>query len=119
MMAAEETRLLIAGEQVEGDGQKLEVENPATEEIIATVGAASEEQCSAAVAAALEAQRDWERTPAVERGEMLHEVATSLRDRTEELAVAMTAEGGKPLIENRDEVGWTAAAFDYYAEIGR
>ena len=31
----------------------------------------------------------------------------------------MTAEGGKPLIENSDEVGWTAAAFDYYAEIGR
>ena len=31
----------------------------------------------------------------------------------------MTAEGGKPLIENRDELEWTAAAFDYYAEIGR
>ena len=31
----------------------------------------------------------------------------------------MTLEGGKPLIENSDEVGWTAAAFDYYAEIGR
>ena len=31
----------------------------------------------------------------------------------------MTAEGGKPLVENRDELDWTAAAFDYYAEIGR
>jgi betaine-aldehyde dehydrogenase len=31
----------------------------------------------------------------------------------------MTLEGGKPLIENSDEVGWTAAAFDYYAELGR
>ena len=31
----------------------------------------------------------------------------------------MTAEGGKPLLENRDELEWTAAAFDYYAEIGR
>ncbi len=31
----------------------------------------------------------------------------------------MTREGGKPLIENRDEIGWSAAAFDYYAEIGR
>jgi acyl-CoA reductase-like NAD-dependent aldehyde dehydrogenase len=31
----------------------------------------------------------------------------------------MTLEGGKPLIENSDEVGWTAAAFDYYAEMGR
>ena len=31
----------------------------------------------------------------------------------------MTKEGGKPLVENSDEVGWTAAAFDYYAEMGR
>jgi acyl-CoA reductase-like NAD-dependent aldehyde dehydrogenase len=50
---------------------------------------------------------------------MLHEVAARLRARTDELAEAMTLEGGKPLIENSDEVGWTAAAFDYYAEMGR
>jgi acyl-CoA reductase-like NAD-dependent aldehyde dehydrogenase len=31
----------------------------------------------------------------------------------------MTREGGKPLVENADEVGWTAAAVDYYAETGR
>ena len=31
----------------------------------------------------------------------------------------MTREGGKPLVENSDEIGWTAAAFDYYAEMGR
>ena len=50
---------------------------------------------------------------------MLHEVATRLRAQAEELAHTMTLEGGKPLVENRDEVGWTAAAFDYYAELGR
>ena len=50
---------------------------------------------------------------------MLHEVASRLRARSDELAEVMTLEGGKPLIENSDEVGWTAAAFDYYAEIGR
>ena len=50
---------------------------------------------------------------------MLHEVAARLRARTDELARVMTLEGGKPLLENSDEVGWTAAAFDYYAEIGR
>jgi acyl-CoA reductase-like NAD-dependent aldehyde dehydrogenase len=118
-MAEVETRLLIGGEQVAGDGDALEVENPATEEILARVGTPSAEQVDAAIATAAEAQRGWERTPAVERGEMLHEVAASLRERTDMLAELMTAEGGKPLIENRDEVGWTAAAFDYYAEIGR
>ena len=42
---------------------------------MATVGAASPEQLAAAVAAAGEAARGWQRTPAIERGEMLHEVA--------------------------------------------
>ncbi|MGH2981258.1 MAG: aldehyde dehydrogenase family protein, partial [Solirubrobacterales bacterium] len=118
-MAEPETRLLIGGEQVAGDGEPLAVENPATEETIATVGLPSPEQADAAIAAASDAARDWGRTPAVERGEMLHEVATRMRALTDELARAMTLEGGKPLIENSDEVGWTAAAFDYYAEIGR
>jgi betaine-aldehyde dehydrogenase len=31
----------------------------------------------------------------------------------------MTHEGGKPYIENHDEVEWTAACFDYYGEIAR
>jgi acyl-CoA reductase-like NAD-dependent aldehyde dehydrogenase len=114
-----ETRHLIAGEQVPGDGEPLEVENPATEETIATVGLPSGEQIGAAIAAAAEARSAWARTPAIERGELLHEVAARLRARTDELAEAMTREGGKPLIENSDEVGWTVAAFDYYAEIGR
>ena len=42
-----------------------------------------------------------------------------MRARTDEIARVMTLEGGKPLIENSDEVGWTASAFDYYAEMGR
>jgi betaine-aldehyde dehydrogenase len=116
---APETRLLIAGEQVAGDGEVLEVENPTTEEAFATVATPSGEQVDAAVRAAREAQRGWERTPAVERAELLHEVATRLRSSADELAELMTREGGKPVIENSDEVGWTAAAFDYYAEIGR
>jgi acyl-CoA reductase-like NAD-dependent aldehyde dehydrogenase len=114
-----ETRLLIGGEQVAGDGPALDVENPATEEIVASVGTASPEQLDAAIAAARETSRGWASTPAVERAEMLHEVATRMRAMTDELARVLTAEGGKPLIENSDEVGWTAAAFDYYAEMGR
>jgi betaine-aldehyde dehydrogenase len=111
--------LLIGGEQVGGEGEPLEVENPYTEETIASVRQPSAEQVDAAIAAAREAARGWASTPAVERGELLHEVATRLRARTDELARLMTLEGGKPLIENSDEVGWTAAAFDYYAEMGR
>jgi aminobutyraldehyde dehydrogenase len=81
-----ETRLLIGGELVAGDGPALEVENPYTEESFARVGSASPAQVDAAVAAATGAARPWAATPAVERAELLHEVATRLRDRTGELA---------------------------------
>jgi betaine-aldehyde dehydrogenase len=121
-MAAETdhpTQLSIGGELVAGSGAALAVENPFTTETIAEVASASPEQVDAAVAAAREAWPAWARMPAGERCELLHEVARRLRDSAEELARTMTAEGGKPLVENRDELEWTAAAFDYYAEIGR
>ena len=114
-----ETRLLIGGEHVPGDGAPLAVENPATEEILAEVGTASSEQVDAAVASAREAARAWAAIPAVERADLLHEVAARLRANSDELARTMTLEGGKPLVENADEVSWTAAAFDFYAQIGR
>lgn len=111
--------LLIDGELAAGAGDPIEVENPFTTEIIATVAAASTEQVDVAVAAARNAFATWSTTPAGERGVMLHEVARRLRENGDALAQTMTAEGGKPLIENRDEIEWCAAAFDYYAEIGR
>ena len=111
--------MLIGGELIAGDGPPLEVENPFTEETIASVGTPSEEQLGAALAGAGAAAREWGQAPAVDRGELLREVATRLRARTDELAEVMTMEGGKPLVENSDEVGWTAACLDYYAEIGR
>jgi betaine-aldehyde dehydrogenase len=114
-----ETNLLINGESVAGSGKPIAVENPFTEQTLETVGSASPEQLDAAFDAAREASKAWAAMPAWERGELLHEVAARLRKSTDELAKILTAEGGKPLIENRDEIGWVAAAFDYYAEIGR
>ena len=114
-----ETRLLIGGELVAGAGAALAVEEPATGEPFASVGLPSDEQVDAAIAAAREAARGWASMPAGERGELLHEAARRMRALTDELAQVMTREGGKPLVENRDEVGWTASAFDFYAELGR
>ena len=114
-----ETRLLIRGERVAGEGAPLAVENPASEETIAELRGPSADQLDAAIAGARESARAWASTPAVERAEMLHGAASRMRAMTDDLARTMTLEGGKPLIENSDEVGWTAAAFDYYAEMGR
>jgi acyl-CoA reductase-like NAD-dependent aldehyde dehydrogenase len=114
-----ETRLLIGGELVAGEGPSLAVEDPFKEEQLAEVGTPDLGQLDVAIEAARRAQRDWAATPAAERAEALHEVAARMRAHTDDLAELMTREGGKPLIENRDEVGWTASAFDFYAELAR
>src|SRR5882672_5528852 len=52
-------------------------------------------------------------------GKLLHEVAGLMRANRAELSKLLTCEGGKPRIENLDEVEWCAACFQYYAEIAR
>jgi acyl-CoA reductase-like NAD-dependent aldehyde dehydrogenase len=99
--------------------QVVEVLNPYTEQVIGTVSAGSPADVERAVQAAQTAFAQWRWVPAVERADLLHEVARKLREKEEALARQLTLEGGKPLVENLDEVGWTAACFDYYAEIGR
>ena len=100
-------------------GQAIPVQDPATEDVIDSVPAGAAEDVRAAVDAASAAFREWRRLPAGERAELLHEVAARLTAQTEELATLLTREGGKPLVENRDEMGWSAACFRYYAELGR
>ena len=116
-----DTRLLIGGELVAGNGAAPRRRGPGPRgETIAEVGTRPDaQQLDAAIEAAREAQREWAGTPAAERAEALHEVATRMRDRTDELAELLTLEGGKPRIENLDEVEWCAACFDYYGEIAR
>ncbi|MEX0621257.1 MAG: aldehyde dehydrogenase family protein [Solirubrobacterales bacterium] len=114
-----ETRLLIGGEMIKGEGAGLEVENPATEQTVATVASASAAQLDAAVKAARAACSEWAAMPGVDRTPLLRGVATALRERTDALAAIMTTEIGRPLTESADEVEWCAACFDYYAEVAR
>ncbi len=111
--------MLINGAVVEGTGPAVEVVNPATERPYAEVGSASLAQVADAVKAAAGAARSWKRTPAPERGEALNALATWITEHTESLATTLTQEGGKPLVENRDEMGWSASCFSFYAALGR
>ena len=100
-------------------GATFAVRNPATEEVVDTVPQAGVEDTRRAIAAANDGFKHWRRTTAHEKAALLHEVASKIRLHTEELATLLTLEGGKPLVENRDEMGWSAACFDYYAELRR
>ena len=111
--------MLIGGSRQSGTAAAIPVVNPATEEVIDEVGSASSEQVDTAAKAARKAFPDWKKVPAAERGAMLHELSQWITSHTDPLAVTLTREGGKPLVENRDEMGWSAACCDFYAELGR
>src|SRR3954463_6265544 len=113
-------QLWINGEWQAGraGGGRL-IQNPATLDIVDEVVEAAAEDVRRACAAAAEAQRHWRTLPALERGKLLHHAAGLMRDDRAELSTLLTKEGGKPRIENLDEVEWCAACFQYYAEIAR
>ena len=98
---------------------RLEVINPATGEMIEEIRASSREDVDRATEAAKRGFREWRSFAGLDRAEVFHEISRSLREAADELAEIMTREGGKPYIENHDEVTWTAACFDYYGEIAR
>jgi acyl-CoA reductase-like NAD-dependent aldehyde dehydrogenase len=100
-------------------GSPRVIEDPATLAVVDEVYDGTVADVEAAVHSASEAQTRWRRVPAVERARMLHDVAIALRADRAHLSELLTREGGKPRIENLDEVEWCAACFDYYAEIAR
>ena len=109
--------LFIGGRWVpSGDGSRTPVHNPATGETLCTVANATAADGRAAVAAAVAAQRDWARTPARERGEILRRAYELIVADVERFAELITLEMGKPLAEARGEVRYAAEFFRWFAE---
>jgi acyl-CoA reductase-like NAD-dependent aldehyde dehydrogenase len=98
---------------------RLSVVNPATEESIEEVPTTGRDELDAVARRAKRGFQEWRGFAGLDRAEVFHEISANLRGHADELAGIMTREGGKPFIENRDEVTWTAACFDYYGEIAR
>ncbi|HEY8582790.1 MAG TPA: aldehyde dehydrogenase family protein [Capillimicrobium sp.] len=109
--------LFIGGEFVEPDaGGYATTINPATEQPLAEVAQATAADVVRAVAAARAAQPRWARLPALERGKYVFRLARLIQERSRELAVVETLDGGKPIRESRDvDVPLAAAHFFHYA----
>jgi len=101
------------------EGNTFEVENPFTEETIATVPLSGAADVDAAVQAAKNAWKDWKILSSLDMRDLLREVAVKSRAHDREIAEVITSESGKPLIECLDEIEWIASIFEYYSEIGR
>ncbi|XPF94484.1 aldehyde dehydrogenase family protein [Colwellia sp. RE-S-Sl-9] len=101
-------KMLVAGQLVEGK-QTLDVINPATEEVFATVPRASKEDVMIAVAAAKKAQLLWKHVPEAERRAVVNKIADAIAENAEELAKTITLEQGKVLDFSRMEVQFAEA----------
>jgi aldehyde dehydrogenase (NAD+) len=77
-------------------GRQIPVENPSTEQVIATVPEAGADDVHAAVSAARAAFESWSRTPPAERATVLRRLAKELGARQQEIASTITAEMGAP-----------------------
>jgi aldehyde dehydrogenase (NAD+) len=111
-------QLLIGGEWRDASsGATMPVINPATEEVIAEVAAATREDLDAAVSAARAAlSGPWGSMSARERGRLIWKLGERLMDKVDEVARLETLHNGKPITESRHiEIPMSAECLQYFA----
>src|SRR3954454_17367673 len=89
--------LLIGGTPTEPQGETWDVINPATEDVLATVGGASADQVDAAVAAARKAFPAWAALSGEERSRHIHRFADALEKAADRLLPSIVNEVGTPV----------------------
>ncbi|HET9507167.1 MAG TPA: aldehyde dehydrogenase family protein [Gaiellaceae bacterium] len=110
--------LFVGGELVEPrSGEWFPTISPASEEQLAEVAHAGPEDVDLAVRAARDAfGNGWSELAPSERAKYLFRIARIIQERSRELAVLESLNGGKPIRESRDvDVPLAAAHFFYYA----
>ena len=111
------TQAYLAGEWVDGDNEaRFEVVNPARGDVIAKVADISRAQTAQAIAAAEKAQKLWAARTAKERSVILRRWFDLMVEHTDDLALILTAEQGKPLAEAKGEISYGASFIEFFAE---
>ena len=98
------------------NGATLDVNNPATGEILGSVPLMGRVETRRAIEAAKIAWIEWRRRPAVSRSRILRKWHDLMLDNVEDLGKLMTAEQGKPLEEAKGEVAYAASFIEWFAE---
>jgi acyl-CoA reductase-like NAD-dependent aldehyde dehydrogenase len=115
--AVDQKQLFINNEwRAAASGKTMEVVNPATEEVCATVASAGVEDLNAAVDSARAALNGpWGQMSARERGRLVRKLGERLMERADEIARLETLHNGKPIMESRQiEIPAAAECFEYY-----
>ena len=107
----------VNGEWIDAeDGGTVDVDNPATGEVIGTVPALGRRETGAAIEAADAAWAGWRSRSGKDRANLLRRWYEEILANQEDLAVLMTSEQGKPLAEARGEVVYAASFVEWFAE---
>ncbi|WP_422417413.1 gamma-aminobutyraldehyde dehydrogenase [Pseudomonas sp. GZD-222] len=115
-----QTRLLINGQLIAGEGEPLAVLNPALGSVLVEINEASEAQVDAAVRAADQAFESWSQTTPKERSLLLLKLADTLEAHGEELARLESDNCGKPYAAAlNDEIPAIADVFRFFAGASR
>ncbi|HDR9173106.1 TPA: aldehyde dehydrogenase family protein [Burkholderia vietnamiensis] len=113
-------KLFIDGEWIAPvKGSTFKTVDPATEQVIAHVAAASAEDVNAAVKAARRAfdSGPWPKMTGAERAAVLRRIGQGIRDQLQRLAEIEVRDNGKPLPEALWDLGDAAGCFDFYADL--
>ena len=101
------------------NGQVKQVFNPATRQLIGTVPNLGAAETRRAIEAADKALPDWRARTGKERAQVLRKWFDLMMANQEDLAVLMTVEQGKPLVESRGEIAYAAAFIEWFGEEGK
>ena len=110
----------VAGQWIDADnGKTVAVTNPANGETIGTVPVCGTAETERAIAAADKAQKAWRDVSARERAAILRKLNDLMLANTDDLALIMTSEQGKPLAEAKGEIGYAASFIEWFADEAR
>ncbi len=110
----------IGGEFVDAaSGETLDVENPATGQVIARVPASGDEDVDRAVNAAEKAFGEWGKTTPQDRSLALLKIADSLEAAADELGPLESQNAGKPVPAAIDEMHTSVDLFRFFAGAAR
>ncbi len=98
-------------------GKYFASHNPATEKKLADIAQADQADVEAAVSSARRAyDKVWGKMPGRERGKYLYRIARLIQEKSRQLAIVETMDGGKTIKESRDvDLPLVAAHFFYHA----
>jgi succinate-semialdehyde dehydrogenase / glutarate-semialdehyde dehydrogenase len=112
-----QSRAYLNGEWTSADNaETFDVRNPATRRVISSVPAMGAAETRRAIEAAQIAQRGWRAKTGKQRAAVLRRWYELMVANTDDLAIIMTAEQGKPLAEAKGEIGYAASFLEWFAE---